>query len=160
MAELKEILSSIKAKFGEKRVSKKHGTEYLSIPKESRKEAIGCLVQTLKDSGKDRSLFSQSTFRLTVAEWLFPEALTQFWDKNKRRGAFEVVWRELDEVVADSFSVELSDAAPKERISNEYDPSKHKSFAKELDRSLLADAPKSTTLIDDEMSKLLGYDDE
>lgn len=160
MSKLDDILDTLKDKYGERKTSKKHGTEYLAIPKEFRKDIIRHLVQTLKDQGETKEFFWPNSVRVAVAEWCLPEALTDYWDKKKRDGAYNVVWRELKEVLAEIFPSEISVARAPEKVANEYDPSKHKSFAKELDRSVLAAAPKPNTTVDDEMSKLLGFKDE
>lgn len=160
MENLEAILGAVKSKLGQKCYSKKHGTEFLAIHKDDRKEAIGIVVQTLKADGMEREQFSLPSFKLRLAEWLFPDALTQFWEKHKKRGAHEVVFRELGEVVADAFKVELIGAKAPDRVAKEYDPSKHKSFAKELDRSVLADAPKPNTAVNEEMADLLRLTDE
>ncbi len=159
-AKLEHILDDLKVKYGTPTIGKKHGTEYHAIPKTERKNIIRHLIQTLKDQGKDKEFLSTNEFRLIVAEWCFPDALTGTWEKRKRVNAYGSAITELRSVVAELFPEQSSVAVAPIKVDNEYDPSKHKSFGKELDRSVFADAPKPNTTVDEEMSKLLGFDDE
>lgn len=146
--------------YGDRRTSKKYGTEYIAIPIQRRKELFRHLVQTIKDRGKEKEYFRPTVLDTIVKSCFPPEEVA--YDAKKRRMGIAVAKRELEFVLAEIFVQKCSIAAPTEYVptSVDYDPAKHKPIAKPLDRSIFDNAPKPNTGIDKEASDILGFGDD
>lgn len=162
-ARLDDILDKLKVEYGKEGTSVKHGTTYYAIDKKERKSILAILIQTLKDNEWTLERLSTNEFRVAVATWCFPDALTDTWPNKKRVSAYASATQDLRTVVAQLFDETKLSKAPEpsptqSRVEgqNEYNPSIHKSFAKELDRSVLAEAPKPNTGVNEEMAEFLG----
>lgn len=165
MPKLDDTLDDLMSKYGHTGVSKKHGTEYRYIDKHERQEVIRHLVQTLKDHGQVREVFSQSAMRDVVAGWVFPQALVEFWDKDKRRRAFESVWKELKYAVADIYSKpEDTSEAPKRDVVITEKAQNPKPEPKVEERELTdadrATGPQPSTVVNEEMADFFRIKDE
>jgi hypothetical protein len=154
--DLKKTLQTLKVKFGDKKIGKKLKTEYYSIPIEGRKEILRRLVIISRNKGQDENFFFPNSVRLTVAEWCFPDALTNSWTKDKRTRAYLAVFRELDDVVEEVFSKKY-DTEEVQNDREEVEVAQSEKFVeKELDKISHASCPPPNSGIDEEMAVLLG----
>jgi hypothetical protein len=99
--ELKRLLNDLVEEYGDTHTSKVHKTEYKSIHKTKRKDAIRCLVNTLRQAGRDREFFETSSFQSEVSKFFFPDVALEGFPKSKIEGGRKVVCVEIDQVVAE-----------------------------------------------------------
>lgn len=157
--DLEDTIRTLTNDHGEKRTSRKHGTEFMAIPKDKRKDILRHLVNTAKVLGQDKTYFKKITVRTVIAKAVFPDALTDFWDNKKKNSAYHSVYRELDEVLAEIWpSVTITAEATKK--IEEWNPAKHGRLGKPINRDALKDAPKFASTQDDEAAEILGFTNE
>lgn len=159
--DLDDTIRTLANEYGEKRISRKHGTEYMAIPKERRKDILRHLVNTAKIMGAEKEFFKLGTKRTTIAKAIFPDALTDGpgWDNKKKNGAYNTVLRELDEVVAELWPSNTYKAEATKKIE-EWNPAKHGRLGKPFDESRLRDLPEPHSKQDEEAAAILGFKDE
>jgi hypothetical protein len=156
---VQEILDTLVKEFGEKRVSKKHGTEYFCIPKTQRKNIVRHLVKTLKEEGKDKSYFAQNELKKFIIEASFHPAATKHWNSEMRDGARNTVLRELREIVVEFWPSNFEKAVEvlSPNATEQYNPAIHGRLGKPIDTSIANDEPVPEVIIDEEAARLLGF---
>lgn len=152
---LKDILDTLTVNHGAVGVSKIHGTEYHYIPKTDRKDILRMMVATVKENhGEDRDYFKRNDVRTIVLRACFNEYAISKWDSKKRDGAREVVFRELDQAVAEFYPSDIVSVEPQEKLE-EFDPAKQGRMGKDIDTSV-NDEPEVQALVDEDAAALLG----
>ena len=152
--DLEDTIRTLASEYGEKRFSRKHGTEYIAIPKDRRKDILRHLANTAKNLGQDKDFFKKGTVRTTIAQSVFPEALTEFWDNKKTHKSYAAVHRELDEVLAEIWPNKTFATEATKKIE-EWNPAKHGRLGRPFDESSTDNLPAASAL-DDEAADILG----
>jgi len=160
--DLIDTITSWMNEYGDRRISKKYGSEYIVIPISRRKELFRHLVKTIKDQGKEKDYF-RATIMDTIVKACFPPEDVSF-DRKKRNAGISTATRELQFVLAEVYKQKLSVAEQPEYVPTkdyipDYNPAKGKPIARELDRSLFDEAPKPNTTVDTEAADILGFGD-
>jgi len=154
--DLEDTIRTLTNEHGEKRTSRKHGTEFMAIPKDKRKDILRHLVNTAKELGQKKDFFKKGTVRTIISKSVFPDALTEYWDNKKIHKSYAVVLRELDEVLCEVWSSPTFLATATKK-SEEWNPAKQGRLGKPFEESTLKDTPKFASTQDDEAAELLGF---
>lgn len=154
--DLEDTLRTLANEHGEKRTSRKHGTEFIAIPKDKRKDILRHLVNTAKQLGQEKDFFKKGTVRTIIAKAVFPDALTDYWDNKKKHNAYNSVLGELDFVLVEVWRSTTFPATATPKIE-EWNPAKHGRLGKPFEESTLKNTPKFASTQDDEAAELLGF---
>lgn len=157
--DLDDTIRTLTNEHGEKRHSRAHGTEFMAIPKERRKDILRHLVNTAKNLKEEKEFFKKPTVREKICKSVFPEALTDKWDKKKTSAAYGVVQRELDEVLSEVWPSKTFLAEETKKME-EWNPAKHGRLGKPFDESALEQLPMPVSNQDEEANELLGFTNE
>jgi hypothetical protein len=108
--DLEDVMETLRNEYGVPALSKKHGTEYVQIPKAGRKDFLRRLANTGKDQGMDKEYFKKGTVQTEICRFCFPDQLTggPGWDNKKRIDAYKVVQSELNSVIREVWPAEIS----------------------------------------------------
>lgn len=144
--DLTRLLDNLKRIHGTLTRSKKWGSEYYLIPISERFNFLQILVQELKDSGKTEEYFNNSV-RDRIVEVCIPH------EKSVNPQSYAMFKKGTQEHLRMAIA-EIYSTMPKA-------PTREKAFSKEFDPSTIKDDTSlAKDVIDPEMAKLLGYDDE
>ena len=149
--DLIRLLDGLKRQYGELKHSKKWNSPYYRVDVADRLEFLKVLVQTIKDSGKGEEYFNGS-IRKDIVEELIP--YERSIEKSVRELCKLSVQKDLRMAIAEVYATE--EEAPKSLR-----PVREKPFAAEFDPSSAKDdSQEIKDVIDPDMDKLLGFDDE
>ena len=143
--DLTRLLDGLKRQYGELKHSKKWNSPYYRIDVSERFEFLKILVKAIKDAGKEEEYFTNQR-REEITEELIP--YERSIDKTTRNLCRLGVLKDLRMAIADIYAGEDEvPKAPKEKpFEKEFQPKENGSDVQEV--------------VDPEMAKLLGFDDE